>query len=220
MATGDASDMRERLKAVLPVSWFPDQTPVLDGLLSGVASGYAVIYALLGNVIQQARISTATGVFLDLIALDFFGNGLLRTLGQNDRNYLAAIRSRLLAPAGTRAALAKSVTDLTGREPVIFEPTRPADTGSYNDGGAAYGVVGGYGSLDLPFQCFVTAFLPIGNGLALVDGYGGGAGGYGAGVIEYATAAEVTANVSDADIAAAVARVMPVATIAWLKISN
>jgi hypothetical protein len=220
MATGDPIDMLARLKAVLPAAWFPDQTPVLDGLLSGVAHGYASIYALLTAVIQQARIATAKGVFLDLIALDFFGNGLLRKLNQSDSDYLSVIRARLLEPAGTRAALARALADLTGREPVIFEPARAADTGSYNNGGAAYGVAGGYGNLDLPFECFVTAFLPIGNGLALVNGYGGDAGGYGAGAIEYATAADITANVDAADIAATVARIMPVATIAWLRISN
>jgi hypothetical protein len=45
-------------------------------------------------------------------------------------------------------------------------------------------------------------------------------GGWGGGVIEYANASMENEEVSDEQIAAAIAGVMPAATIAWLRISN
>jgi hypothetical protein len=45
-------------------------------------------------------------------------------------------------------------------------------------------------------------------------------GGWGRGAIEYAAASMENETVSDADIAATIAGVMPAATIAWMRISN
>ncbi len=83
-----------------------------------------------------------------------------------------------------------------------------------------YGAAGGWGSLMLPFQCFVTVFRPLGSGVPLVSGYGGPAAGWGAGALEYASMDIVQSQVTDADINAAIARTLPVATIAWTRISN
>jgi len=58
--------MLSRLKAVLPSRWFPDTTPVLDGMLTGLASASAASYGLLTGVRLAARIGTATGGFLDI----------------------------------------------------------------------------------------------------------------------------------------------------------
>jgi len=66
-----------------------------------------------------------------------------------------------------------------------------------------------------------TAFLAaIWLGVATVAGWGSGAGGYGEGAIEYAGLTMIEGQTSDADIAAAVASVLPVTAIAWLRISN
>ncbi len=115
--------------------------------------------------------------------------------------------------------------DLTGRAPRVFEPGRTTDTGGYaslngGGGGMAYGVAGGWGSLDLPFQCFITAYRPTGSGIAEVAGWGGPSGAYGQGAIEYASLAMVQGQVTDADIYAAVADVLPVAAIGWTRITN
>jgi hypothetical protein len=72
----------------------------------------------------------------------------------------------------------------------------------------------------LPFQCFVTAFRPIGSGIASVSGWGEPTGAYGAGSIEYASFAMLQGQVTDGDIAGAVAGVLPVAAIAWLSIQD
>jgi hypothetical protein len=74
--------------------------------------------------------------------------------------------------------------------------------------------------LALPFQCFVTAHRPLGSGIAVVSGWGASAGGYGRGAIEYASLEMVQGQVTDGDIYKAVADVLPVATIAWTRITN
>ncbi len=90
--TGDQQDILSRLKQVLPLQWFPDDTPVLDTLLNGVAWAWAWVYQLLQYVITQARISTAEDVWLDLIAADYFGSGFGRRVGENDDAYRLRIQ--------------------------------------------------------------------------------------------------------------------------------
>ncbi len=217
--TGDVDDMMRRLKAVLPPRWFPDATPLLDGLLAGLADSAAWLYGLLQTVRAQTRIATASGAFLDMIAQDFLGARLVRGVAQSDAAFRARIGRELLRERGTRPALIGVLSDLTGRAPVVFEPARPADTGAWGIA-TGYGVAGAWGSLSLPFQCFVTAFRPAGIGIATVSGWGAPAGGYGVGAIEYAGLSMVEGQVTDADIDAAIAGVMPVAAIAWTRITD
>ncbi len=188
--TGDQADFLRRLRTVLPARWFPDVAPVLDSLLSGLASGWTVIYGSLQFVRAQTRIATASGVWLDIIGRDFFGLSLSRRPDEGDTSYRRRIQLELFRERGTRAAVTGVLSDLTGRSPVIFEPARTTDTGGYGSPAAAatglsYGVAGGWGSLQLPFQSFVMAYRPAGPGIALVSGLGQGAGGYGIGSIEY-----------------------------------
>jgi hypothetical protein len=223
--TGDHQDMLTRLRTVLPTRWFPDQAPVLDGLLSGLASSWSWTYELLQYVIAQRRIATASDVWLDVIARDFFGGRLLRRSGQSDEALRGRIRRELFRERGTRGAIVSALQDLTGRAPQVFEPARPTDTGGYASltgagGGVAYGTHGGWGNLGLPFQCFVMAYRPVGNGIATVAGWGGPVGGYGRGTIEYASLEMVQGQVTDADIHATVADVLPVSAIAWTRITS
>ncbi len=81
-------------------------------------------------------------------------------------------------------------------------------------------MAGGWGNLGLPFQCFITAYRPAGIGIADVAGWGEPVGGYGQGAIEYASLEMVQGQVTDADIYAAVAEVLPVATIGWTSITS
>lgn len=217
--TGDQSDFVARLKATLPTNWFADSTPNLDGLLSGLANLWANLFTLLQFARLQTRIATATDGFLDAISADFLGISLPRRTAEPDTPYRTRIQRELLRPRNTRGAIQSVLTDLTGRTPIIFEPSRPADTGAWG-GPLGYGSVGGWGSLALPFQCFVTAFRAQGNGISQVAGWGQNAGGYGQGSITYASLDMIQGAITDSDIDAAIARVMPVSTVAWTCISN
>src|ERR1700759_724547 len=81
---GDQQDMAARLRTVLPTHWFPDVAPVLDGLLNGLATGWSSIYNLRQYVKAQTRIGTASDIWLDIVALDFFGSRVARRVNQSD----------------------------------------------------------------------------------------------------------------------------------------
>jgi hypothetical protein len=222
--TGDQQDMVSRLKAVLPLRWFPDDTPVLHSLLNGLACGWASVYSLIQYVRTQARISTAQDTWLDIAAADYFGDQVRRRTGESDDQFRTEIMHDLVRDHGTRASVVKILLDLTGQAPAIFEPAYPPDTGGYAGtaragGGLAYGVAGGWGSLQLPFQFFVTAYRPIGTGIALVGGWNSGVGGYGIGGIEYADLSMIQGQITDNEINAAIASVLPVAVIGWTRIT-
>jgi hypothetical protein len=217
--TGDTQDMLARLKMVLPARWFADVTPVLDALLGGVAVAWSGLYALLGYVRTQTRIATASGIFLDIAAVDYLGNSLPRRSGEGDGAYSARIRGALLAPRATRQAVIACLTGLTGRAPWVFEPLNAADTGGYNVN-LGYNTLGGYGSRDLPYQFFLRAYRPNAMPVANAGGYGEGPGGYDTAPMFYADVTEFAGTVSDAEIYAAVAAVLPTTGIAWTQISN
>jgi hypothetical protein len=223
--TGDQQDMVSRLKAVLPLRWFPDDTPVLDSLLNGLAWGWASVYSLVHYARTQARISTAQGTWLDIAAADYFGDQARRRTDESDAQFRTEIMHDLVRDHGTRSSVVQILLDLTGQAPVIFEPAYPLDTGGYAGtsgvgGGVAYGVAGGWGSLQLPFQFFVTAYRPIGSGIALVAGWNSGLGGYGVGAIEYADLSMIQGQITDDDINAGIASVLPVAVIGWTRITS
>jgi len=217
---GDIDDMTGRLRAVLPARWFGGAAPVLNGLLTGLAAAWSGLYGLLQNVAAQARIATAGGIFLDLASLDYFGGALPRAAGESDAAFSLRIRANLLAPRATRTALARALTNLTGRAPVIFEPLNATDTGGYNAGTLGYGVAGGYGCSSLPFQFFVTGYRPNSSPISNAGGYGCGPGGYDTVPMFYGSLASLPAAVADADIYALTAAVLPTASIAWMNLSD
>ena len=217
--TGDISDMVSRLKLVLPARWFADSTPILDALLTGLASAWSNLYELLHNIQSQTRIASASGVFLDIASQDYMGNALPRRSGEADSAYSARIRNNLLITRATRDSLVEVLNNLTGKEPVIFEPLNAQDTGGYNVNGG-YNVAGGYGSYNLPYQFFVTTYQPDNNPISQAGGYNYGPGGYDQAPMFYAQTSEFSGTVSDADIYAAISAVVPTSSIAWTRISN
>jgi hypothetical protein len=223
--TGDVQDILFRLKQVLPLRWFPDDTPVLDTLLTGIAWAWVWVYGFLQYAIRQARISTADDTWLDLIAADYFGSGLGRRVGESDNAYRLRIKLELIRERGTRRSVISSLVDQTGRLPIVFEPANCSDTGGYGSnvgagGGIAYQLAGGWGSLNLPFQVFVTAYRPASVGIGSVSGWECGGGGYGQGSLEYASLAMMQGQVTDINICRAVTDVLPVGVIAWIRISS
>jgi hypothetical protein len=216
---GDTKDVVSRIKQVLPVGWFSDTTPILDGLLTGLGNAWSALYGLIQFVQQQARILTATGIFLDIAALDYTGDGILRRDGEPDSAFRLRVQNWMLSPRATRAGLSQMLKTLTGRPPVIFEPLNAADTGGYNVN-LGYNQLGGYGCLSLPFQFFVTAYRPNDTPIYNASGYGEGPGGYNTAPMFYGADAEFAAAVSDDQIYAAIASVLPTTGVAWTKISN
>jgi len=212
--------MLQRIKAVLP-PWFSDTTPLLDGLLNGLTWAASFVYSLWGYAKLQTRIKTATDGWLDMIAADFFGSAILRSANQSDASFRARILINLMRERGTRYAITKVLIDLTGRAPQIFEPQRPADTGCYGGPTIGYGVAGGYGSMMIPYQGFVTAFRPVTSGIPNVAGYGISTGAYSTpSQAEYASMSMIQGAVQDADIYAAIDSVKPAGTTVWARISN
>ncbi|EJN09398.1 hypothetical protein [Herbaspirillum sp. YR522] len=220
MATGDNDDLVRRLKQALP-NWFTDETPILDALFAGFAAVWAFIYSLYTYAQLQTRIKTATDGWLDMIAADFLGTSVIRKAGQSDASFLNAIVINLFRERGTRQAVVKVLTDLTGRAPIIYEPQRPEDTGAYRAPNSGYGAAGAYGSVLLPAQAFVVAFRPATSGIPYVAGYGSTPAGYGAPSRgEYASLAMVQGAVTDAEIYAAIDSVKCEGTTVWTVIKS
>lgn len=239
MATGDSADMASRIYAVLPGRWFPplEEAPILSALLTGIGTGWSFCFGLLDVARMQARLATASGSFLDMISADYFGVSLRRQARETDDAYRARIANGLVADHATRAALINTIRGLTGHNPTVFEPMRPADTGGYGSrgnptvgGGLGYGVAGhGYGSLTMAFAFFVDVHRPNEvSSLAAVSPYGrggrppqaiGSSGGYGAGALEYLDLASFETGVSDADILAAVVASIPAGVVAWIRLT-
>jgi hypothetical protein len=220
MAIGDTKDTTNRLWALLPFSWFSKAaTPFLSSLLAAPAAALSWLFSLYAYAKLQTRIATATDGFLDLIAQDYFGIALVRSLGQTDTAFRARILAGLFPQRVTRGAIVSILTTLTGYVPRVIELQNPGDIGGYRMPNCGYGVAGAYGSKVMPFQVFVTAYRPPISGVPLVAGYRSTIGGYGVGGIEYTTRANVTGP-TDANIVAAIESVRPAAVTVWTQISN
>ncbi len=225
---GDLSDFVSRLRSVLPKRWFADQAPHLTAVLTSLATPWVWLYDLLSYVVLQTRISTATGNWLDLIALDFFGSNLIRQSDESDSSYRSRILNTVLRGGATRPAVSAYIQLLTGSEPRIFEPARCSDTGSYSTlangplppaSGLGYGVAGGWGNLSLPFQFFVSISRPPTPVVGMLAGYGVNAGGYGQGSVAYVDLSLLPGQLTDETIQKDLSSLLPVNTVAWLQIN-
>ncbi len=153
---GDQDDFVSRLNLTLPQGWFGDIATVLGGLFAGMGSAWATLYGLLQLVRVEARLSTVTDRFLDLACVDFFGARLARRGAEADDMLRARVQRAIHRLRGTRQSLIDAASE-AGYSASVFEPARPADTGAYSTpGGLAWGVAGGWGSLQMPLECFLT----------------------------------------------------------------
>jgi hypothetical protein len=198
MATGDQPDFVARLSANLPRGWFGDSasTPFLQGILNGLAYCHAVVASWIAYARLQIRLKTATGEFLDILCKDFLGTRIYRRTGETDNAFRARILLEILRPRTTRASVTEIITQLTGNPPLIIEPANASDCAAYNLAISGYDQANPTnnlaGSRLTPFQCFVWVTRPAPSSPFY--------------------------PVSDADIYAAIASVMPVATVAWTQI--
>lgn len=210
--------MLGRLQNLLPTGWFGDTNPIRDALLTAYAQGLAWAYSLYIYAKAQTRIKTASDSWLDLIGLDFFGDGLIRYSSQTDDSYRNRILINIFRERATRPGMRQVLLDLTGREPVIVEPARPIDVGCL--GQTMYlGASGQLGSVVKPYQAFVTVYRPVGSGAGNWPGIA--TSPFGLSVTSgMVPSTQLFPAVSDADIVAAIEATKPYGSTIWYRISS
>jgi hypothetical protein len=240
MATGDVQDYVFRIKNKLPQKWFSESAPVLNGLVYGLAWSQAQTYAWIQYTIQQTRIGTATGQWLDDICRDFLGIKVYRNLNESDTVFRNRIKVEILRPKATRSALYQQLNDLTGFPPLLFEPRNASDCGGYSSltqsgGGVGYNKAGSNGSINLSFQGFATIYRPKITNIANIVGYGSytqsassnGKAGYNTlnqSLVAYGpqklTTLKEIQGASDDTIYQAINSVRPACTTTWVRVQN
>lgn len=216
MAIGDNADMAARLRRLLP-PWFGESNPLVDALVAAAAVVLAFAYSLFAYAKAQTRIRTATGIWLDIIAQDFYGLGLLRAINESDDAYRVRIIAGLFRPKATREAIAEVVESLTGEAPTIIEPFSPKDCGAYDKGYAGYGVAGAYGSMLTPAQAFLITSRPVLPAVAYIGGWHKGPWGYGVGKGAYTSLVSI---IPDSAIYAAIAATKAEGVRIWVAFSG
>jgi len=212
-AIGSQGDMFNRLKALIPRSWFTS-SPNFDATLQGSSLALAMNWALIQYAVLQMRIKTAIDGFLDIVSLDYFGALLPRLTQESDASFRNRILANLFVKGPTRADMIRVLTILTGRAPAVFEPSNILDSGGY-DSSAFFDCTGAWGD-PLPYQSFVTAYRPSVGVVSLgeydtvrewqdVSGY-------------YSDPEQ--GSISDAAITAAVETTRALGTVVWLRIAD
>jgi hypothetical protein len=220
MTTGDIANFETRFAGLLPPSWFDEPTPVKDAVVAGFAGPLSWDYSLYVYTLLQARIKTATGVWLDRIAYDFCGTRLPRRAGESDTLYRARIIAEILRPRVTRAGISQALSDLTGKTPVIIEFWNTGDVGAWDIGNVGFDVAGMWGDTTYNNQIFVTAYRPEGEGFANVAGYDNPATGWDIGTTEFVDLTTISAVVKDSDIYNAVAQTVSAGKVGWTAIES
>ncbi len=200
-----------RILRLLPPSWFSGRLHA--ALAAGAGNALTMARDAISEARRQARIATASGAWLDIIAHDFFGHALRRRQMPDDA-LRAAIIARFGRERSTLRGLAAAVGDAGASVIRIIEPGVPSLSTSYGAGGHAYGV-GLYGSTVSPMQ----VFLQVRRGGEQPESWawGYGSGGYGDGHMTYAPVGAGGAS-SDADIYAEVAAAKAAGVVAWVNI--
>ena len=211
----------ERLKQLIPPSWFGDDETILDAYLCGMAWCFDHINALYDYLGLQTRIKTATDAWLDLLAFDFLGGGFIRRTGQDDTSFRRKLLVNIFRERATRKGMIAVLTELTGKVPTIFEAQYSGDVGAYNIN-AAYGITR-YGSSSMPYQCFIDVKRDPTTTLPSYAGYGNTGMAYSvtaSSINAYASASLAASSQIDDDIYATIEATKPAGTICWTRISQ
>jgi hypothetical protein len=225
---GSAADILERVKRLLPTSWFSYVAPYRDAIIGGAGDLAAWSYSLVAYARTQSRLATASGIWLDILSYDFLGRFLPRTTTSDDI-YRVTIRATILQERVTRAGMLNALLTLTGNQPVIFEPWNTYDTGAYSGlgmggdgikyGSMGYGVGrGGYGNMQLPAQTFLKVFRGASSGVPNVEGYGDPVAGYGVGAGEYTGPLIALDGITNEMIYRVINITKPTGTFCWVAI--
>ena len=214
---GSDEDIVARQLAVLPPWWGDD--PLLRAVLRMPSRVGAWIFALLAYVEKQSRIKTADGGWLDKIAWDFFGNRVRRRAAQPDESFRRRILIEMFRPRVTRPAMRDVLLDLTGREPRIFEPNRPADTGGIGHPTFAIGRSGAIGSLAAAGNVFIDVYRDPDAGIPFAAGIGVPSGGIGRpSRLVIGSLDRIRGALTDADVYAAINATRPAGIRVWVRL--
>lgn len=226
---GTAADILQRVKQTLAKGWFKWVAPYRDAVIGGLSDSASWCYGLIAYARAQTRLSSAYGIWLDILAFDFLGRTLTRG-SASDAVFRAIIRATILQERVTRAGMLNAVTALTGNAPTIFEPWNTYDTGAYSGadgkkyGSMGYGVGrGGYGNMNLPAQTFIQVTRGLPSGIPSVGGYapgGGAVAGYGTGAEEYVGPLVPLNGVTNDMINRMISMTKPTGTTVWVNIGG
>jgi hypothetical protein len=217
---GTADEIVNRVKHLIPNRWFSYAAPIRDAILGGIADGAAWCYSLIRYTRRQIRIASASGPWLDLIAFDYFQRKLKRSPNQADDAFRARIQAELLRERVTREGMVRAIKDLTGKEPWIFEPWHPKDTGAWQTPVSkfAWNRGGGWGSMNLPAQTFMTVYRPGLQGIPRVGGWGSSASSWNGTGTEWVDLSMVGGPVTDADIVQTIVNTKPTGSKIWVRL--
>lgn len=229
--TSALPNFASRLAELLPPSWFGTgatqvdgvtgeaETPILNTILAAFAYPLSWIYSLYQYTLNQNRLQTSSGVWIDRTSYDFFGNTLPRRSGESDASYSGRVQAWFSQPRLSRDGITEVVTDVTGYTPELLELWNPTDCGGY-DYVMGWDVAGHWGDLSLNNQFLITAYRPAGGGVPNVDGWGGYLGGYDVGAIEYIADSWIKVAAQDAEIYSTIAGATAAGVTAWTAIEN
>lgn len=206
--------MIDRLRALLPARWLAGERT--DALLGGIADALQVAADFLGYAVQQTRLATVSGIWLDLAAADFTGTEIVRRTGELDDAFRARLRREILRERVTRVAMSAAITDMTGHVPAIIEPWNPSDTAAWTGPTAFWGIAT-IGSQAIGAQAFVSPI--IGGGVADVSGWNCGATAWSLGSGAQIDAAIINAGVSIDDVLAQINRTRPTGVTVWAPLT-
>ena len=154
--------MLSRIKATLPHGWAGDTSPNVDSLLTGGATAATLTQANIDAAKLQTRLATATGSFLDIASLDFFGKESPRIPSETDAYFSTRIRATLFKPKVTYEALGLAVNAAMAGSGITIA-TYEYGTGvnsipanSFPVGLNINDALARYGSNLLPFEAMVT----------------------------------------------------------------
>jgi hypothetical protein len=196
---------------------------VLNSSLQGTAWALSTTAAQLAYAALQTRIKTATGEWLDIISNDFYGSGLSRYPNESDTQFRARILSRLFMLGPSRADMSTLLTLITGRVPLIIEPWRVQDCGAWDAPSFGWDTVTasgcGHWAEQLPYQCFIEAYTPVGTGIPYVAGWDQPEAGWDtASQGEWTDAGMVAESVTEETILGAIESCRMAGTRIWTRI--
>lgn len=214
---GSADDIVRRIKVLLPKRWWSFVAPIRDAIIGGIADLAEWSFSLITYAKLQSRVAWATGIWLDIIAKDYFGTFIRRRSSEPDDKFRARIQKELIRERVTRAGMIQAVEDLTGLPAVIFEPWNTGDTGAWDNGTFALDIAGGWGDY-LAAQSFINVTPPGIQGITGVGGWDTGYLAWDGGIGMWVDTSLIVGSVTTQDIYDTINATRPTGSIVWTQL--